>query len=142
MKIFLFILLCFSYFNVHAQEGTSYEMDNYIVYYNVFNSAMIPPEIARAHNLIRAKDRAYVNVSLVKKSGGNGIPAKVSGHHRNLMQQRFNLNFVEIKEPTATYYLAPIRFNNEEILHVDISIAPPDESETATFTVTKKLYQE
>ncbi len=90
--------------NSHAQENTSYELDNHIIYYNVFNSTMIPPDIARVHNLVRAKDQVYVNVALVKKTGGNGIPAIISGYHRNLMQQKFELEFIEIKEPTATYY--------------------------------------
>ena len=138
--------LCLWFFcvisTVQAQENTSYEMENYIVYYNVFNSSMITPEIARAHNLIRAKDRVYLNVALVKKTGGNAIPAIISGQHRNLIQQKFELEFIEIKEATATYYLAPIRFNNEEILHIDITASPVDKSETASFTITKKLYQD
>lgn len=142
MKILLLVLLWFFSVGAQAQENTSYEMNEYIVYYNVFNSTMILPKTARAYNLVRAKDRVYVNIALVKKSGGNGVPAKVSGQYRNLMQQRFNLEFVEIKEATATYYLAPIRFNNEEILHIDITISPVDKSETAIFTVTKKLYQD
>ncbi|MFT7224424.1 MAG: hypothetical protein ACI82Z_001981 [Cellvibrionaceae bacterium] len=138
----LFVVLWAIAGGVSAQKNTSYEMDEYTVYYNVFNSTLILPEIASTHDLVRARDRVYVNVSLVKKSGGNGIPANVSGHYRNLIQQRFDLEFIEIKEPTATYYLAPIRFNNEEIVHVDIVVSPLDGSETAEFTVTKKLYQD
>jgi hypothetical protein len=137
----IFFFLC-TITSVQAQENTSYAMENHIVYYNVFNSSMITPDIARIHNLIRAKDRVYLNVAVVKKTGGNAIPAIISGQHRNLMQQKFDLEFIEIKETTATYYLAPIRFNNEEILHIDITAAPADGSETASFTITKKLYQD
>jgi hypothetical protein len=128
--------------NSYAQENTSYELDNHIIYYNVFNSTMIPPDIARIHNLLRAKDQAYVNVALVKKTGGNGIPAIISGYHRNLMQQKFELEFIEIKEPTATYYLAPIRFINEEILHIDISVKSLDKTDAGALTITKKLYKD
>jgi hypothetical protein len=103
---------------------------------------MIPPDIARIHNLLRAKDQAYVNVALVKKTGGNGIPAIISGYHRNLMQQKFELEFIEIKEPTATYYLAPIRFINEEILHIDISVKSLDKTDAGALTITKKLYKD
>lgn len=147
MKPLLFalsVLLCFTS-NANAQNHSSgnafYELENHIVYYNVFNSTMILPEIARTHNLLRGRDRVYVNIAVVKKSGGNGMPAKISGHYRNLMQQKSALEFIEIREETATYYLAPIRFNNEEILHIDITASPADESETANFTITKKLYQ-
>lgn len=128
--------------NSHAQQNTSYELDNHIIYYNVFNSTMIPPDIARVHNLVRAKDQVYVNVALVKKTGGNGIPAIISGYHRNLMQQKFELEFIEIKEPTATYYLAPIRFINEEILHIDIVVESLDKTDAGALTITKKLYKD
>ncbi len=139
--LFIFISL-FSVHFANAQENTSYEMDHHIVYYNVFNSSLITPEVANTYNLIRAEDRVYVNVAVVKKAGGNGIAANISGIYRNLMQQKQNLNFIEIKEATATYYLAPIRFNNEEILHIDISVALKDSNESASFTITKKLYKD
>jgi hypothetical protein len=128
--------------NSYAQKNTSYELDNHIVYYNVFNSTIIPADIAKIHNLVRAKDQVYVNVALVKKTGGNGIAATMTGYHRNLMQQKFKLKFIEIKEPTATYYLAPIRFINEEILHIDISVESLDKTDSGSFTVTKKLYKD
>jgi hypothetical protein len=137
---FLIALLLFS-LNVLSQENTSYELEEHIVYYNVFNSTMIPSEVARIHKLVRSDDRVYVNIALVRKDGGYGIPALVSGYHRNLMQQKFELEFMEIKEPTATYYLAPIRFNNEEILHIDINISSIDQSDSGSFTITKKLYR-
>lgn len=126
-----------------AQDNISYDLDEHIVYYNVFNSSLIPAKVARIHNLVRARDRVYLNVAVVKKSGGYGFaPTQLSGHYRNLMQQKFPLKFIEIKEATATYYLAPIRFNNEEILHLDITVQPEPDSEETTFTITKKLYRD
>lgn len=137
------MLLLFSISTITlAQNNTSYEIDEHIIYYNVFNSTIIPAEVAQAYNLVRAKDRVYVNVALVKKSGGNGIAANITGSHRNLMQQKIPLEFIEIKEATATYYLAPIRFNNEEILHIDITATSLDNSDTGSFTITKKLYKD
>lgn len=137
-----FCILGFLSINSHAQKNTSYELDNHIVYYNVFNSTIIPADIAKIHNLVRAKDQVYVNVALVKKTGGNGIAATMTGYHRNLMQQKFKLDFIEIKEATATYYLAPIRFFNEEILHIDISVESLDKTDSGSFTITKKLYKD
>lgn len=144
-SIFFYVFCLFSTVlstHSHAQKNTSYELNNHIIYYNVFNSTMIPADIAKIHNLVRAKDQAYVNVALVKKTGGNGIPAIISGQHRNLMQQKFELEFIEIKEPTATYYLAPIRFINEEILHIDITVKSLDKTDAGSLTITKKLYKD
>lgn len=127
----------------YAQDNISHELKDHLVYYNVFNSSLIPADVAKQYNLIRAKNQVYLNVAVVKKSGGYGVAArKISGVNRNLLQQSFTLQFVEIKEATATYYLAPIRFNNEEIMHIDITVQPDYQSKESTFTITKKLYQD
>ncbi len=126
-----------------AQENISYETDEHVIYYNVFNSSLIPPKVARAYNLTRAKDQVYLNVAVVKKSGGYGFaPHALSGIYRNLLQQKFPLEFIEIKEATATYYLAPIRFHNEDIFHLDIQVTPEPGHKEASFTITKKLYRD
>lgn len=136
-------LFIFVSYPLYAQENISYELEEHIVYYNVFNSSLIPADVAKQYNLVRAKDRAYLNVAVVKKSGGYGVaPRKLSGIYRNLLQQSFPLTFIEIKEATATYYLAPIRFNNEEILHIDITVQADYKSTDETFTITKKLYKD
>lgn len=142
VSIVSLLLLCSVQLS-HAQENISYELDEHIVYYNVFNSSLIPADIAKEYNLVRAKNRAYINIAVVQKSGGYGVaPRKLSGIHRNLLQQRFELEFIEIKEATATYYLAPIRFNNEEIIHIDITVQPDYQSQESTFSITKKLYKD
>jgi hypothetical protein len=142
LRLFLFFSALLFSLKGFSQENTSHELADHIVYYNVFNSSMLTPEIAKTYNLIRANDRVYINIAVVKKSGGNGIAANISGAHRNLMQQKFPLAFVEINEATATYYLAPIRFNNEEILHIDINVKLDGETKTNSFTITKKLYRD
>jgi hypothetical protein len=127
----------------HAQENISHDLKEHTVYYNVFNSSLITADVAKQYNLVRAKDRVYLNVAVVKKSGGYGVaPRKLSGVYRNLLQQKFPLKFIEIKEATATYYLAPIRVSNEDILHMDITVQPDYKSTDSTFTITKKLYKD
>ena len=127
----------------HAQKNISHDLKEHTVYYNVFNSSLISADIAKQYNLVRAKDRVYLNVAVVKKSGGYGVaPRKLSGVYRNLLQQKFPLKFIEIKEATATYYLAPIRVSNEDILHMDITVQPDYKSTDSTFTITKKLYKD
>ncbi|MBX2807886.1 MAG: DUF4426 domain-containing protein [Cellvibrionaceae bacterium] len=141
-KVFAIISLFFCSHVSLAQEGTSYELDEHMVYHNVFNSTLIPADVAKVHKLVRSKNRVYVNIAVVKKTGGNGIPAQIKGWHRNLIQQKFPLEFITISEADATYYLAPIRINNEDILHIDIQVQLQGESDVSEFTITKKLYLE
>lgn len=102
------------------------DFGDYRVFYSVFNSEFIKPEIAQNYQLVRGKDRAFVNVSVVKKSGSKALPAKISGTASNLMQQSRPLNFQQVRDGDAVYYLAPFRFDDEEVLTFDVNVTLPD----------------
>lgn len=124
---------------------TSETFGDYTVYYNVFNSTNIPPAIAETYKLVRGKDRALVNISVVKAENGKtslGLPALVSGNTRNLMQQKQTLKFIEIREGDATYYLAPFVFNNEDVLHFDIQVKADADARPLAITFNRTLYTE
>ncbi|MGL6161039.1 DUF4426 domain-containing protein [Microbulbifer sp.] len=122
-----------------AQEARvikSYEdFGEYRVIYSVFNSEFIKPEIAQRYRLVRAKDRAFVNISVVKKEGGaHGLAGEVSGRATNLIQQSRPLEFMEIREGEAVYYLAPLRFDDEENLTFTVDLVLPNgDKEQVTF---------
>ncbi|WP_444940237.1 DUF4426 domain-containing protein [Microbulbifer sp. ZKSA004] len=133
------VALLFLSVGAAAQEARTIknyvDFGDYRVVYSVFNSDFIQPDIARQYQLARAKDRAYVNVSVVKKEGGtHGLSAEMSGTATNLIQQSRPLKFKEIREGDAVYYLAPLRFEDEETLTFNVDIKLPNgKSETITF---------
>lgn len=138
------LLLSFSALAQGSQQPFQ-AFGDYKVYFSVFNSSFIQPDVASAYNLTRGKGRALVNIALVKtgdEGDSNGLPAKISGSQSNLMQQTRALKFKEITEPGATYYLAPVRFLNEEILHFTISVANPSGGSPFEVKFSKKLYHE
>lgn len=153
-KLYMGILLiCLSIlsFVVQAQtdqtkEITTYKkFGDYTVHFNLFNSSDIPASVAEQFKLVRGKDRAIVNISLVKTENGNtslGLPAIVSGSARNLMQQKQDLKFIEVKEGGVTYYLAPFVFNNEDLLHFDINVKPSADSSAFAVQFTRTLYKD
>ncbi|WP_226668589.1 DUF4426 domain-containing protein [Microbulbifer aggregans] len=104
------------------------DFGEYRVTYTVFNSDFISPEMARNYNLVRARDRAFVNISVAKKGAMKGESAGLSGTATNLIQQSRNLEFKEIRDQDAVYYLAPFRFENEESLTFNIDLVLPDGS--------------
>lgn len=151
MRVLLLILSALVSFNTVAQIDqtkiikTSETFGEYTVYYNVFNSTNIPPAIAETYKLVRGKDRALVNISVVKAENGKtslGLPALVSGNTRNLMQQKQTLKFIEIREGDATYYLAPFVFNNEDVLHFDIQVKADADARPLAITFNRTLYTE
>lgn len=115
--------------------------DEYTVLHTVFNSTFLKPEVAKAYQLTRGKNQALVNVAIIKNTAGGstrGLPAEVSGSIRNLMQQQKPLNFIEIKEQDAVYFLAPIRVDSEEVVHFNLEVR--HEGRTFPVTFSKRLY--
>lgn len=124
---------------------TSQAFGNYTVHFNVFNSTDIPAAVAEQFKLVRGKDRALVNISLVKTENNLtslGLPAIVSGTTRNLMQQKQDLNFIEVKEGDVTYYLAPFVFNNEELLYFDVQVKTSVDSSPMKVQFNRTLYKD
>lgn len=123
--------------------ATQQQFGDYTVHYNVFNSTDIPASVAETYQLVRGKDRALVNISVTKTENGVaslGLPAKVSGSRRNLMQQKQTLKFIEVDEGNSTYYLAPFVFNNEELLHFDVALEVSDGARPLHITFNRTLY--
>ena len=123
----------------HAQSGSE-RFGDYQVYYSVFNSTFVLPDIASVHNLVRGEDRALVNISVTRADGGLGLPAELSGTANNLLQQTQTLEFKEISDPT--YYIAPVRHLNEEMYNFRITIQPEGAEQSFELRFSQKLYIE
>jgi hypothetical protein len=135
----------FAQIDQSKEINTSQKAGEYTVHFNVFNSTDIPASVAEQFKLVRGKDRALVNISLVKTENGNtslGLPALVSGTTRNLMQQKQSLKFIEVKEGDVTYYLAPFVFNNEDLLYFDIQVKANESSSPIMVQFNRTLYKD
>lgn len=140
-RVLLTLLACLLPALSWAQETVS-TFGDYQVHYNVFNSSFIQPDIAEVYGITRAGDQALINIALTRATAGGstyGLPATVTGVARNLMQQQTPLTFKEISEPDATYYIAALRFTNEDILHFDIEVTV-DGQPPFKLTFSRKLY--
>jgi len=121
----------------------------YTVYFTVFNSGFITPEIAQTYGIVRSKSRGLVNVSVVKDTDTNkpnqpavGTRAVVKGQVSNLLSQTQVLKFDEIREQNATYYIADFHFGKEEILHFKLNVKPDPNKPPFPIKFSKKMYQD
>lgn len=132
--------------SVAAQEAqpmeTSKSFGDYQVYFSVFNSTAIRPDIAQANDLPRANNLALVNISVLPKGATSAKAALVKGVVRDLMSNQRQLDFKEIREGQAVYYLAPFRFEHEEVRHFDISVRPDPDGASYDFSFTRKMYRD
>lgn len=129
-------------FGSSAYAESSKEFGDYVIHYNAFRADTLSPEIAKEYNLTRRNNRVIVNIAVLKKvlnTTGTPTAAKVTGHLNNLTGQMKNMEFREIKEGTAIYYLSESKFTEGEFLKFDIKVTPEGEAEPARLKFDKKF---
>lgn len=125
-----------------AQSGME-TFGEYEVHYSVFSSTFVQPDIASLYNINRSRDRSLVNISVMRTDNGEtslGLPAEVSGTATTLIQQQQNLDFQEISEGNATYYIASVRHIDEEMNNFRIQVQPKDSDRPLELRFSRKLY--
>ena len=137
----LFTLLAVLSFSTFAEK--SLDFGDYTVHYNAFRSDTLTPEIAKAYQLTRRNNRMIVNIT-VRKRGADGktspTKANVTGFANNLSNQVKNLEFREINDGGAIYYLAQAQVSNQEILKFDIKATPAGETITAKIKFQQQFF--
>ncbi len=138
---FLLTLACTLPFSASAEN--SKDFGNYTVHYNAFRSDTLTPEIAKAYQLTRRNNRMVVNIT-VHKRGDNGktsaAKAKVTGFASNLTGQVKKLEFREINDGDAIYYLAQSQVSDRETLKFEIKAAPIDDTVSTTVKFKQQFF--
>jgi hypothetical protein len=110
------------------------------VHYVVIPSTFLRPEVATQYTITRAKNRSLVNISVLNKTG-EATHSRVQGSASNLLGQRLDLQFREVAEAGAVYYLAELEHDNEDILRFRISVKVGN-GEEMLLEFQQKLYWE
>ena len=97
----------------------------YDVHYVVLPSTFFDAEVAQRYGIVRGRDRAMMNLSILA-DGQTPVAVKIAGHMTNLLSQRYELEFREVKEGTAVYYLAEVKHTDRETLRFNVQITTPD----------------
>ncbi|WP_405122715.1 DUF4426 domain-containing protein [Pseudomonas sp. M20] len=101
------------------------------VHYNTFNSTFLQPDIAKAAELIRSKNQGVINVSVIKD--GKPLIANVTGTVKDLTSQSVPLNFRQITEQGAIYYIAQYPVEQQETRTFEIKVQNGDKINTINF---------
>jgi hypothetical protein len=110
--------------------ATSADIGNHIVHFSAQSTDQLPPAVAREYNIVRSKNRAMLNVSVLRKPDNLPVAADVSVNTVNLTGQLKNVTMRKIEEPgdiIAIYYIGDTTVANREVLIFDISIKPEGE---------------
>ena len=143
------ILLCgilltlFGSFPFNSFAEKSLNFGDYVVHFNAFRSDQLTPDIAKAYQLTRRNNRMVVNITVLKRTAeGKTLPAKanVTGFASNLTGQVKNLEFREIHDGDAIYYLAQDQISNRETLKFDIKAVPEGETISAKVKFKQQFF--
>lgn len=124
-----------------SPQGTV-AFDHYELHYSVFNSTFLQEDVAAIYGIKRSGYESLINISVTRKGEYGGLPAALSGTVTNLMQQQKMLEFIEIKEQGAVYYLAPVRISGEELVNFVINVTPENETQSLQAKFATKLYSD
>lgn len=126
-----------------AQDNISVRDGEFEVFYSAFNTSFLKPDVARAAGVVRAPDRGLLNISIVQhgEDGKVNVPAaEISGESYNLLHRR-KLEFKELIEPGAQYYLAPFKIaNDNELIVFDIEVTPEGSERAINFQFRQRFF--
>ena len=125
--------------SVLAQQSETF--GPYELHYSVVNTTFLAPEIAAAYNITRSEKRAILNLAVRENLAEGSAPRAMmlKGRTWDLIQNQ-SLEFKEIREGEAIYYIAEFAFINEEWRFFEMDFRPTGAQETYTFKFKHQLY--
>jgi hypothetical protein len=128
-----------------ATAERSVSFGQYTIHYNALPTGHLPAEVAREYKITRGKNRALMNISVLKKVMGTTakpVKANISGTATNLSRQVRNIEIREIVETGAIYYIAELRIAHEETLRFALDVTPDGEAEPYVISFDQQFFTE
>lgn len=100
------------------------KLGNWMVHYSALPTTFLSAPIAKSYGISRSKYLGLLNITVLDASKP-GLPAKqvkLSGTAKNLLGNLRQLNFKQLQEQDAVYYIAEIPHRNEETYQFTIEI--------------------
>lgn len=124
-----------------AENST--KVPGYTIHHNALTTDALAPSIANAYQIRRSKNRAMLNVSVIKDvpgTTGQAVTADVRAASRNLMGQTQVIPMREIREGDAVYYIGDFLVGHRDNLTFDISVRPTGSDQVYTTKLSQEFY--
>lgn len=127
--------------SLSAKAQQSETFGDFELFYSVVNTTFLEPKIAQSYNIKRGKNYAILNLAVREKQTAGSTPRSMllKGKTWDLIQNQ-SLEFQEIREGEAIYYIAEFKFINEEWRFFEIKFRPEGATETFDFKFKHQLY--
>lgn len=119
----------------------SERFDQYELFYSVVNTRFLQPDVAATYKIKRGKKTAIINLAVREHvdSGSEPRPMLLRGRTWDLIQGQ-PLEFQEVREGEAVYYIAEFGFINEEWRFFEVDFRPEGATQTYRFKFKHQLY--
>jgi len=135
-------LLLFFWIGPAAAEQ-SIAFGDYTVHYSAFTTDILTPEVAKVYGIARSKNRALLNISVLKKvmgTTGQPVRAAVKATATNLSAQLRELSVRELDEHGAIYYIAETAVAHEETLKFSVQVVPENQAAPFQFSFDQQFF--
>ena len=134
-QLILILLLCLGFSaNVSAEQKK--QLGQWDVHYIAFPAPLLTPEVAQQYKLQRSKYNGIINISVLNSADQQAQKVNINGIAKDLQGRQSKLEFTEVTEGAAVYYLAQVPFRNEQRFSFTINISSGNQSQQLKFDQT------
>lgn len=123
----------------------SESVGDYQIHYNALTTDLVEPSVARAYGIIRSKNRALINVAVLRRVMGTAaqpVRAKVTVEAVNLSAQLRSIDMRELSDGGAIYYIGEIPVSHNETLTFKLDVTPEGEAAGHTINFKQEFFTE
>jgi hypothetical protein len=128
---------------IEPPEASFKDFGDYVIHFNAISTELLQPDVARAYSITRSKNRAMLNVSIIRKVEGTlgvSVSGTVNAVANNLTGQLKNLVLRKITEGDAIYYIGDVSVANAETLVFNIEATPIDETTAYSIRFSRQFF--
>jgi len=127
-----------------AEAVASRDFGDYVLHFNAISTDQLMPEIAKTYDIVRSRNRALLNVSIVKKvpgALGQPVAGSVTALVANDTGQIKDASIREIREGDAVYYIADFPVSDAETVVFTVDATPVNETNRLSVRFTRTFYE-
>lgn len=121
-------------------EATNADIGDYVVHFSAQSTDQLSTEVAQAYGIVRSKNRAMLNVTVLREADNTAVAAAIVVKAVNLTGQLKEITMRRIDEQDAIYYIGEVGVANRETLIFDISVTPDGASVAADVRFKRQFF--
>lgn len=112
------------------------KLGSWDVHYIALPATFLTPEIAKEYDIQRSKFNGVINISVLDSGNQQAQQVTISGIAKDLFGRQRKLEFSQVTEGNAVYYLTTVPYQNEQLYHFTIDIGQGNQQQQLTFSHT------